>query len=214
MSGRLLMYPVSEYPGVGRDDPIRQYVTPIFGRLYRRRVEMCLDELRGGGQVLEVGLGFGVAFRNFARKYRGISGLDLGVAIEVGSGFWSVKRIEADLRSGSVLDMPFLDRSFDDVLLISILEHLRPGELSAAFAEVKRVVGPGGQVVYGVPVDRWATRLAFCVLGYDLRKHHFSTERQVRSAAESILPPVRFETLSFPRAVPIPIYQVGSLTSP
>jgi 2-polyprenyl-3-methyl-5-hydroxy-6-metoxy-1,4-benzoquinol methylase len=214
VSERLLMYPASEYPGVGRDDPIRQYARPIFGRLYRRRVEMCLNELTGGGHVLEVGFGSGVAFRNLARKYRRISGLDLGVDLEVVSGFWEAKGVEVDLRSGSVLDMPFRDRSFDAVLLISILEHLRPGELSRAFAEVKRVLRPGGQVVFGVPIDRWTTRLGFLALGYDIRKHHFSTERQVRSAAEDALIPVRFQRLTLPLGISIAVYQVGSLLGP
>jgi ubiquinone/menaquinone biosynthesis C-methylase UbiE len=204
------VYPVSEYPGVGRDDPIRHYAKPIFGRLYRRRVEMCLNELRGGRSVLEVGFGSGVAFRNLARKYGTILGLDLGVDIELVSAFWLAKGIEVNLRSGSVLEMPFPDHSVDAVLLISILEHLRPGELSTAFAEVKRVLRPGGQVVYGVPVDRWATRLAFRVLGYDIRKHHFSTEREVRAAAEASLIPVRIRDLTSPLGIPIAIYQVGS----
>ena len=37
---------------------------------------------------------------------------------------------------------------------ISILEHLRPDEQDAAFREIRRVLRPGGQVVYGVPIER------------------------------------------------------------
>ena len=44
----LKLLPVSSYVGVNRDDPIRFYAVPGLGRLYRRRVEMCLDELTGG----------------------------------------------------------------------------------------------------------------------------------------------------------------------
>jgi len=45
---RLKLLPPSEYVGVNRDDPIRFYGVPGLGWLYRRRVEMCLEELTGG----------------------------------------------------------------------------------------------------------------------------------------------------------------------
>jgi ubiquinone/menaquinone biosynthesis C-methylase UbiE len=212
MSEQLLLYPVNQYPGVDRDDPIRHYTNPFFGRLYRRRVEMCLDELKGGDTVLEVGFGSGVAFRNLSLKYQRISGLDAGVDIQRIADFWRDKGIEADLKAGSVLEMPFPDGCFDAVLLISILEHLTPGELPRAFAEVKRVLRPGGQVVYGVPIDRRATRLAFRFLGYDIRQHHFSTERDVRAAAEAIFTPVRRQDLRSPPG--LAVYQVGTLVRP
>jgi ubiquinone/menaquinone biosynthesis C-methylase UbiE len=203
------MYPVDEYPGVGKDDPIRHYARPIFGPLYRRRLEMCLEELPGGDAVLEVGFGSGVSFRNLAAKYGKISGLDLGVDIEQISSFWLAKGIAIELKSGSVLEMPYPDRSFDAALLVSILEHLNPAELSRAFSEANRVLKPGGHLVYGVPMDRWETRLAFRALGYDIRKHHFSTERDVRSAAEQVLRAERLRTLNAPLGVAIGVYQVG-----
>jgi SAM-dependent methyltransferase len=198
MGERLLLYPVREYPGVGKDDPIRHYTKPIFGKLYRRRVEMCLAELKSGGDVLEVGFGSGVTFPNLARKYGRVWGLDPGVDIELVSAFWSTRGVRANLRAGSVLEMPFADDSMDSVLMISILEHQRPDELPRAFAEVRRVLRPGGQVVYGVPIDRLATRVAFRLLGYDIRRHHFSTERDVRSAASAFLEPVRYQDLRSP----------------
>ena len=208
MKERLLMYPVTEYPGVGKDDPIRFYSRPIFGALYRRRVEMCLADLQGGSDMLEVGFGSGVTFRNLSSKYKQISGLDLDADVELISAFWREKGIEVDLKSGSVLGMPYPDRSFDAVLLISILEHLRPNQLQTAFSEILRVLRPGGQAVYGVPMDWWGMRLAFRVLGYDIRLHHFSSELDVRTAAQQILTPVRIRTLTAP-VLPIGLYQVG-----
>ena len=38
-------------------DPIEIYFKPIFGKIYRRRVELCLDELIPGERVLEIGYG-------------------------------------------------------------------------------------------------------------------------------------------------------------
>jgi len=37
-----------EYVGVNELDPIRFYHWPIIGPMYRRRVELCLGECRGG----------------------------------------------------------------------------------------------------------------------------------------------------------------------
>lgn len=82
--------------------------------------------------------------------------------------------------------MPYEDNQFDTVLLISILEHLRPDELAQAFQEIKRVLKPGGQVVYGVPVERPFMVFMFRLLGYNIREHHFSTEIEVREAAKKV----------------------------
>jgi SAM-dependent methyltransferase len=214
MSPRLCLYPVDEYPAVGRDDPIRHYAKPIFGPLYRRRVEACLEELHGGGDILEVGFGSGVAFPNLSAMYERLAGLDLEAdAARVGD-FWQRKGIAANLKTGSVLAVPFPDGSFDAVLLISILEHLRPAELGRAFREVARVLRPGGQAVYGVPIDRRLTRWAFRLLGYDIRRHHFSTDREVRRAAEAVLHPIRYLNLIGPFGIPVAVYQVGSLARP
>ncbi len=53
----LQLLPRHEYRGVNEHDPIRLYYSPFFGPLYRRRVEMCLEECAGGDKILEVGFG-------------------------------------------------------------------------------------------------------------------------------------------------------------
>lgn len=44
----LILLPISEYVGVDRDDPIQFYRNPIFGKYYRERVSMCLQQCKGG----------------------------------------------------------------------------------------------------------------------------------------------------------------------
>ncbi len=92
------------------------------------------------------------------------------------------------------------------MLLISILEHLKPDRLVAAFQEIKRVLKPGGQVVYGVPVERPFMVFMFRLLGTDIRAHHFSTEQDVAAAARMVLQPVRRLPL---RSLAGQIYEVG-----
>ena len=40
-------------------------------------------------------------------------------------------------------------------------------------------------MVYGVPIERPLMVFAFKLLGYDIRKHHFSTEKDIERAAET-----------------------------
>jgi 2-polyprenyl-3-methyl-5-hydroxy-6-metoxy-1,4-benzoquinol methylase len=69
------------------------------------------------------------------------------------------------------------------VLMISILEHLKPLELKQAFAEVKRVLKPGGQMVYETPVEKPFMVFMFRMLGHNIRDEHFSTEKEIAAAA-------------------------------
>lgn len=206
----LQMLPLAEYIGVNRADPIRLYGWPVVGPLYRARVELCLGELQGGDRVLEVGFGTGVTFSNLSRLYRGIFGLDLTASVDDVAALWGSKGIQTHLTNGNVTQMPYPDEFFDAVLLISILEHLRPAELKAAFLEIRRVLKPGGQLVYGVPVERPLMVMAFRVMGYDIREHHFSTEREVAAAAREVLGERRLTVMRGGLGLLGPIYEVGS----
>ena len=211
---QLKIFPTSEYVGVNRDDPIRFYHTPIFGSLYRRRVELCLAELNGGERVLEVGFGSGVTFLNLHDQYPEIHGLDLTAEVDAVSAFFRQKGIETDLRNGSVLEMSYTDNTFDSVLLISILEHLQPGEQAKAFTEITRVLRPGGQVVYGVPIERPLMVFFFRLLGYNIRLHHFSTHDNVRQAAAQTLHELRIVNMPGPFGLFGGLYQIGNFTKP
>ena len=214
MAGRsdlpeLKLLPYREYAGVDSDDPLRFYFWPIIGRLYRRRIELCLAECTGGRRVLEVGFGSGVTFPNLSEVYQEIYGLDLNAPVEEVGAVFRARQIETHLHNGSVLSMPYEDNFFDTVLLVSILEHLRPSELDGAFRQISRVLKPGGQVVYGVPIERRLMVLVFRVLGFKIREHHFSTEQDVLAAARRALNQVRFIQMT---SVLGPVYQAGHFT--
>lgn len=179
----LTLLPASFYQGVNNDDPIRFYYYPVFGQMYRRRVELCLNECSGGEKILEVGFGTGLTFLNLEKKYGEIHGVDLTADIDKVQKAFNDIGVSTSLKNGDILDLPYADGEFDTVLLISILEHLQPGDQKRAFSEIHRVLKPGGQVVYGVPVERPFMVAMFKVLGYDIRKAHFSTEKDVSSAA-------------------------------
>jgi SAM-dependent methyltransferase len=204
---KLLAY--REYAGVDRNDPLRFYFWPIIGKMYRRRVELCLGECAGGQRILEVGFGSGVTFLNLGDSYKEIHGLDLNVSVEDVEAVFEARQIETHLRNGSVLSMPYEDNFFDAVLLISILEHIKPSEQIQAFREIRRVLKPQGQVVYGVPIERAFMVFMFRLLGYNIREHHFSTERDVFDAANCVLDEVRVVRMKSVPSLFGPVYEVG-----
>ena len=142
-------------------DPIEIYFKPIFGKFYRGRVELCLDELIPGKRVLEIGYGSGVAFLNLHDQFSKIDGLDVNAPSERVTDLYRSLGINVNLRKGNVLKMPYPDKYFDCVLAISILEHLQPEEQMVAMEEIKRVLKNGGQFIYGVPIASKTMELFF-----------------------------------------------------
>lgn len=206
---KLELLPYEEYKGVNRDDPIRFYFYPVIGTLYKRRIELCLEECTGGERILEVGFGTGLSFLNLNLLYKEIFGVDLTADVETVHTIYYSRGIQTFLFNGNVMQMEFPDSYFDTVLLISILEHLKPDDLSRAFSEIRRVLKPGGQVVYGVPVERPFMRMMFRLLGYDIRKHHFSTESDVQKASAELFDLVRIKSLKGIPGFVGSVYQVG-----
>ena len=203
---KLRLLPRREYATVDRYDPLRFYYRPVVGRLYRRRVEMCLAECSGGRRILEVGFGSGLTFINLHELYSEIHGLDLKAPTAEVAEVFARRGIKTQLLNGSVLQMPYENGFFDTVLLISILEHLRPQHLQQALAEIRRVLRPGGQMVYGVPVDSPFMTVAFRLLGYDIRMHHFSTEKNIYRAAKNVSNEVRITQM---KTVFGKVYEIG-----
>ncbi|HOO91363.1 MAG TPA: class I SAM-dependent methyltransferase [Syntrophales bacterium] len=163
--------------------------------MYRKRVDLCLELCRQGEKVLEVGFGSGLTFLSMADKYRQIYGLDMDSDIAHVTRYFKEKGLDVNLLNGNVLDMPYEDNTFDTVILISILEHLQPDVLNKAAGEIKRVLRTGGQVVIGVPVERPLMTLLFLMIGYNIRKYHFSTHQQVMDAMGSAMKEDRIEAL-------------------
>lgn len=188
---RLKLLPRQAYASPQATDPLRYYYWPILGTLYRRRVELCLAECAGGQRVLEVGYGSGLTFVNLKENYHEIHGIDLDADADAVMARFNAQGIRTRLCNGSILELPYPDNHFDTVLLISILEHLKPEQQVPACREIARVLKRGGQMVYGVPVERPFMVMMFRLLGYNIREHHFSTHDDVSRSAGQVLRKVR-----------------------
>lgn len=206
----LKLLPADTYKGVNQYDPIKYYYWPVFGRMYRRRVELALAECSGGERVLEVGFGTGLAFPNLHDLYREIHGIDLTADIHAVRSVFEPLGIPLYLEKGDVGKMPYPDAHFDTVLLVSILEHLKPDELERAFFEIRRVLKPGGQMVYGTPVEKPFMVFMFGLMGHNIRDEHFSTEKEIAAAARRIFPKGRVIQMKSTPPVAGAVYEVGN----
>ena len=203
------LLPFKEYVGSGFFDPIRWYYWPILGKMYRRRVQLCLNECRGGDKVLEIGFGTGLTFFSLAERYDEIHGLDLNSDVVGVTSLFREHGIYPRLRNGNAVSLPYEDSSFQTVLLISILEHLQPKELAQTFSEIRRVLRKGGQVVYGVPVERPLMNWAFRFMGHDVRQMHFSSETQIAAAAREHLQEEKLISMDSIPAFFGQVYEIG-----
>jgi SAM-dependent methyltransferase len=120
-------------------------------------IPWVLSRLRRAGRVLEVGYAFAEPAYLAALLRAGVelTGVDLAHRDVEG-----MERVEADVR-----DLPFAGRAFDQVLLVSTLEHVgadnslygveaEPDAAARldALRELRRVLAPGGDLLVTVPL--------------------------------------------------------------
>lgn len=98
-----------------------------------------------GHKVLEIGVGLGTDFVNFARAGADLTGVDLTErSVELVSRRLCLEGLTADLQVADAERLPFPDASFDVVYSWGVLHHSPRPE--AAIAEAQRVLKPGGRV--------------------------------------------------------------------
>ena len=133
--------------------------------LYEPQLDFALDSVEGA-RALNIGCWTG-NFESLAVEHAAsITGLDVEPrALEV------ARRAVpgAAFVEGSVFELPFGDGSFDAVTMFEVLEHIPVGTESEAFAEIARVLAPGGALVLTTPSWNLRSRMldpAYLVAGH------------------------------------------------
>jgi glycosyltransferase involved in cell wall biosynthesis len=123
-------------------------LVPLQRYWQRRRYAVITRLADGFERVLDVGCGSS----RILGSQRSMVGLD----VALGKLRYS-RRYGNPLVHGSIFAIPFEDASFDCVVCSEVIEHIPPDE--QAFAELRRVLRPGGRLLLGTPdYDRWTWR--------------------------------------------------------
>jgi len=97
-----------------------------------------------GKRVLEVGVGLGTDFVNFARAGAELTGVDLTeAAVAAVRRRLELEQLEAHLEVADAEDLPFADGRFDLVYSWGVLHHTP--DTARSLSEVRRVLRPGGE---------------------------------------------------------------------
>jgi ubiquinone/menaquinone biosynthesis C-methylase UbiE len=115
-----------------------------------------------GMAVLDVGCGRGEILRHCADLGAEAYGVDYApVAMQLARRAASADGRPPGLAQADAKALPFPDEHFDRELLFDVVEHLHPWELSRAYAEVRRVLRPGGMIVIHTAPNRWYDAYAY-----------------------------------------------------
>lgn len=99
--------------------------------------------------VLEIGLGYGTVAQRIAESGTRYSGLDIAAGpVGMVNHRLAAAGLDGKAQQGSILAAPYADESFDYVVAIGCLHHT--GDLAKAIEECRRVLRPGGKLIFMV----------------------------------------------------------------
>lgn len=171
----------------GDEDPVFYHYFPIVGFIYKRRLKNTLSLLGSNRyeRLLEIGYGSGLLLPELKRRCNRLYAIDIHNKKESVYKMLKKEGVEAELVSGSILDLPYEDESFNAVVSVSVLEHLTV--LDRAVGEIKRVMKKGGVGVLSFPVKNKITDLFYRLVGYCPSDIHPSGHREIESAVSKQL---------------------------
>jgi ubiquinone/menaquinone biosynthesis C-methylase UbiE len=178
-------------------DPVAYYYKPIIGAVYGQRLRVATQLLgkRKYDKLLEIGFGSGVFLPELSRHCSELYGVSIHSKIALVQKTLEKEHVTAWLSAGDVRALAFPDGTFDAVVCVSVLEHLR--ELDLAISEIARVTGDSGIVVLGFPVRNVITSTFYRIVGHDPMELHPSRCRDILKAlsgrlkidAHAVFPP-------------------------
>jgi len=124
----------------------------------KHRIEIVSRLIPNWAKVLDIGFGSATLEKRLkeSRKKLNLSGLDISDL--------SVKRARKmfsdwTFKKGSILNIPFNRNSFEYVLALEVLEHIKPSCLFRALNEIKRVLVKNGFLIVSVPLNEGLKQL-------------------------------------------------------
>jgi len=176
----------------GPDDPLLYYYHPVVGSLYRSRIKQALSLLTQPYEsILELGFGSGVMMPTLNTIGKKVSGIDShSNPLKVTNNLKKIG-INASLTRGDFFDTHYQKESFDLVVAISVLEHIR--DIERAIERVYYLLRPGGHFLVGMPRVNNFMVTAFNAIGYhNIQAHHITNHMEFLRASNKY-----FKLISF-----------------
>ncbi|MHC1559397.1 class I SAM-dependent methyltransferase [Actinomycetospora sp. C-140] len=112
-------------------------------RMHQQVLPWALEDVDLGGDVLEIGPGYGVTTRWLVERAGSLTAAEVDRRLAKDLGDAMGHRVEVRAADGAAL--PFADASFDTVVCFTVLHHVpSPDHQDRLFAEAARVLRPGG----------------------------------------------------------------------
>ena len=142
------------------DDFSKSYDSSRVGGYHDLVDELEVDSVRRFAterDVLEVGCGTGLILQRLAAYAATLKGVDLSPGM-----LGEAKKRGFDVTLGDATNLPFADATFDLVVSLKVLPHVR--DLQGAVREMVRVTRPGGHIAVEL-YNRWSLRFLAKRLG-------------------------------------------------
>jgi len=196
----------SNHPAVG-DNLTGYYHLPLIRYFFLKRLRLVLDLLgeRHFGSILEIGFGSGVLLPELSSRATHLYGMDIHDSIGKVGQMLEKEGIKTALTRGDILHLPFDDETFDCIVSIATLEHIK--ELPVAIFEIKRVLKKGGMAVLAFPIANKVSDMLLVLTGSlqaykkRLREIHPSSHSDILSEIKRQFGNIRVER--FPVFLPL-----------
>lgn len=183
------------------EDPIKYYYIPFVGYFYKKRLRMVLGmiERNDFDSLLDIGYGCGILFPTLKNYSKNLYGIEThGMEKEVTESMEKLG-VKVNLIPGNILDLSKIDKKFEAITMVSILEHIK--EIDKAVEQVATLQSPRDLMFVGSPVKNRITDLVFTLFGFDYETHHPSSHKDILRALEK-----KYDVLKlkwFPSFVPL-----------
>jgi len=164
------------------EDSLDLYYTPLIKDVYLHRFELAVSLIKGKQyeSLLDIGFGCGIFLKELSLHTKLLYGIDIHENINKVRHTVQKEDFRAELKSGSILSIPYESQKFQCVMAMSILEHLT--ELDKAMSEIGRIACANADIILGFPVKNLITDSFFRSLGYSPNKIHPSTHQSILKA--------------------------------
>lgn len=124
-----------------------------YRALHERLIELLAGlRLSPGASVLDAGCGTGGLLRRIGERAPSLE--RVGLELDAGAADIARRKSQSEIVVGTVNDLPFPSESFDVVVSADVICHANVDE-SAALAEFRRCLRPGGSLLLNLPAYQW-----------------------------------------------------------